>query len=156
MKAILTTLVAFVSLVATAEITEFRNGMPFAKEGFGVRRNFYMSGRISAKASDIANVFQLNYIGSQKHTALRFYDSNENCTFGRFMVPQVIIGEKRYRLTFENTTPVINATLSLLTKRWAIWMPTSGFMASSSLMISTSMPPSLPCSPSTASMKPSY
>lgn len=104
MKAILTTLVAFVSLVATAEITEFRNGMPFAKEGFGVRRNFYMSGRISAKASDIANVFQLNYIGSQKHTALRFYDSNENCTFGRFMVPQVIIGEKRYRLTFENTT----------------------------------------------------
>ena len=104
MKVILTTLVAFVSFVATAEITEFRNGMPFAKEGFGVRRNFYMSGRISAKVADIAGVFELNYIGSQPHTALRFYSSNENCTFGRFMVPQVIIGDRRYRLTFENTT----------------------------------------------------
>ena len=101
---LLAALSAFVTAAATDEITEFRDGMPFAKEGFGVRRNFYMSGRISAKASDIANVFQLNYIGRQKHTALRFYDSNENCTFGRFMVSQVIIGERRYRLTFENTT----------------------------------------------------
>lgn len=89
---------------AAAEIVEFREGMPFAERGFGVRRNFYMSGRISAKVADIANVFQVNYVGRQAHTALRFYESNENCSFGRFMMPQVIVGERRYRLEFENTT----------------------------------------------------
>ena len=104
MKKILSVLAVFASFAALAEITEFRDGMPFAREGFGVRRNFYMSGRISAKVADIGNVFELNYIGFQRHGACRFYSSNENCTFGRFMVPQVIIGERRYRLPFENTT----------------------------------------------------
>ena len=37
MKKRLTTLMALASLTALAEITEFRDGMPFAREGFGVR-----------------------------------------------------------------------------------------------------------------------
>lgn len=84
-------------------IAEYRDSLPFSKSGFGVRRNFYMSGRISAKVADINGVFELNYIGKQPHNALRFYSSNENCTWGRLMVPQVIIGDTRYRLRFENT-----------------------------------------------------
>lgn len=104
MKRAIAALAVLAGVSATAEIAEFRDGMPFSREGFGVRRNFYMSGRISVKVSDIANIFQVNYIGSQAHTALRFYEGAENCTFGRFMMPQVIIGDNRYRLTFENTT----------------------------------------------------
>jgi hypothetical protein len=74
-----------------------------ARDGFGVRRNFYMSGRLSAKVSDIAGVFEVNYIGRQPYRALRFYSSNENCTWGRFIVPQVIVDGKRYRLPFDET-----------------------------------------------------
>ena len=62
-----------------------------------------MSGRLSAKVSDIAGVFEVNYIGRQPYRALRFYSSNENCTWGRFMVPQVIVDGKRYRLPFGET-----------------------------------------------------
>ena len=84
--------------VVRAEITEFRDSMAYAAEGFGVRRNFYQSERISVKVADIAGIFEVNYVGRQPHTARRFYSSNENCTWGRFLVPQVIVDGVRYRL----------------------------------------------------------
>ena len=80
-------------LIAAATLSLSAFASP-ARDGFGVRRNFYMSGRLSAKASDIAGVFEVNYIGRQPYRALRFYSSNENCTWGRFMVPQVIVDGK--------------------------------------------------------------
>lgn len=87
-----------------AEITEFRDSMAYAEEGFGVRRNFYQSGRISVKVADIAGIFEVNYIGRQPHTARRFYSSNENCSWGHFLVPQVIVDGVRYRLEYRSTT----------------------------------------------------
>ena len=80
------------------------DGLPFAEKGFGVRRNFYQSGRISVKASDISGPFAVYYIGKQPHTKGLFYSAAEQCTWSRFMAPQVMIGENRYRLTFSNTT----------------------------------------------------
>lgn len=79
------------------------DGLPCAKEGFGVRRNFYQSGRISAKVADIAGIFELNYVGKQPFRNQRFYSSNEQCTFCRCLVPQVLIDGTPYRLTFANT-----------------------------------------------------
>lgn len=90
--------------VVRAEITEFRDSMAYAAEGFGVRRNFYQSERISVKVADIAGIFEVNYVGRQPHTARRFYSSNENCTWGRFLVPQVIVDGVRYRLEYRSTT----------------------------------------------------
>lgn len=82
----------------------FQNGIPSAPQGFGVRRNFYQSGRISAKVADIAGVFELDYVGKQHFRNQRFYSSNEQCTFLRCMVVQVLIDGRPYRLPFENTT----------------------------------------------------
>lgn len=79
------------------------DGMPFAKKGFGVRRNFYLSGRISAKVADVSGIFELNYVGRQPFQRQRFYSSNEQCAFMRCVVPQVIIDGMPYRLKFENT-----------------------------------------------------
>ena len=79
-------------------------GLPFAREGFGVRRNFYQSGRISAKVSDIAGLFELNYVGSQPYHKQNFYRSAaENCHWMHGFVPYVLIDDVPYRLTFENT-----------------------------------------------------
>ena len=83
---------------------QFKNGLPFAASGFGVRRNFYQSGRISAKVADIAGVFELNYVGRQHFNNQRFWSSNEQCAFFRCMVVQVLVDGRPYRLTFENTT----------------------------------------------------
>ena len=91
-------------LCAVAAIDGFdAEGLPYAHEGFGVRRNFYQSGRISAKVADIAGIFELDYVGKQPFMNQRFYSSNEQCTFCRCMVPQVLIDDKPYRLTFKNT-----------------------------------------------------
>ena len=79
------------------------DGMPYVREGFGVRRNFYQSGRISAKVSDISGIFELNYVGRQPFRNQRFYSSNEQCTFCRCLVVQALIDDKPYRLTFNNT-----------------------------------------------------
>lgn len=103
-KSTMAALAALAALTGFAEISEFRDGMPFSREGFGVRRNFYMSGRVSVQVADVANIFSVSYVGSQAHQRHRFYAANENCTFGRFLTPQVIVGDRRYRLTFENTT----------------------------------------------------
>lgn len=81
----------------------FENGLPFAASGFGVRRNFYLSGRISAKVADIAGVFELDYVGKQPFKSQRFFSSNEQCAFLRCMVVQALIDGRPYRLTFENT-----------------------------------------------------
>ena len=69
-------LVATVVLTACAALSAgaARDG------GFGVRRNFYMSGRISAKVADIAGIFEVNYVGRQPYGAQTFYSSNENCS----------------------------------------------------------------------------
>lgn len=92
-------------LCAVAAIEGFdADGLPYARQGFGVRRNFYQSGRISAKVADIAGIFELNYVGKQPFRNQRFYSVNEQCTFLRCFVPQVLVDGKPYRLTFSNTT----------------------------------------------------
>ena len=91
------------ALAMTGKI-EFKNGLPFAAEGFGVRRNFYASGRITAKVSDIAGVFELDYVGRQHFKNQRFYSAGEQCTFQRCMVVQALVDGRPYRLAFENTT----------------------------------------------------
>ena len=79
-------------------------GLAFAHEGFGVRRNFYQSGRISAKVSDIAGLFELNYVGAQPFTKQTFYQSAaENCHWMHGFDPYVLIDDVPYRLTFANT-----------------------------------------------------
>jgi len=92
-------------LCAVAAIDGFdAEGMPFAHEDFGVRRNFYQSGRISAKVSDIAGLFELNYVGSQPYHKQNFYRSAaENCHWMHGFAPYVLIDDVPYRLTFENT-----------------------------------------------------
>ena len=105
MKMPMTVLLCALSLGAYAAIDGFNaDGLPYAGDGFGVRRNFYQSGRISAKVADIAGIFELNYVGKQPFRNQRFYSSNEQCTFCRCLVPQVLIDDNPYRLTFENTT----------------------------------------------------
>ena len=91
-------------LCAVAAIDGFdADGLPYAKEGFGVRRNFYQSGRISAKVSDIAGLFELNYVGSQPCHKQNFYRSAaENCHWMHGFAPYVLIDDVPYRLTFEN------------------------------------------------------
>lgn len=80
-------------------------GMPYAREGFGVRRNFYQSGRISVKVSDIAGIFELDYVGRQPYHKQRFFRSDaENCHWHHGFDPYVLIDDAPYRLTFENTT----------------------------------------------------
>ena len=90
---------------AVAAIDGFdAEGLPFAREGFGVRRNFYQSGRISAKVSDMAGLFELNYVGSQPYHKQNFYRSAaENCHWMHGFAPYVLIDDVPYRLTFENT-----------------------------------------------------
>lgn len=90
---------------AVAAIDGFdTDGLPYAKEGFGVRRNFYQSGRISAKVSDIAGIFELNYVGAQPFKKQTFYRSAaENCHWMHGFDPYVLIDDVPYRLTFANT-----------------------------------------------------
>ena len=90
---------------AVAAIEGFdADGLPYAREGFGVRRNFYQSGRISAKVSDIAGLFELNYVGLQPYRKQNFYRSAaENCHWMHGFAPYVLIDDVPYRLTFENT-----------------------------------------------------
>ena len=90
---------------AVAAIDGFdAEGLPYAREGFGVRRNFYQSGRISAKVSDIVGLFELNYVGSQPYRKQNFYRSAaENCHWMHGFAPYVLIDDVPYRLTFENT-----------------------------------------------------
>ena len=58
------------------------DGLPYAREGFGVRRNFYQSGRLSAKVADIAGIFELNYVGRPPFTRQRAFSSAaENCAW---------------------------------------------------------------------------
>ena len=87
-----------------SEAISFRDNLPFAASGFGVRRNFYQSGRISAKMSDIAGLFELNYVGSQPYRKQNFYRSvAENCHWMHGFAPYVLIDDVPYRLTFANT-----------------------------------------------------
>ena len=99
------TLALTVPLCAVAAIDGFdADGLPYAKEGFGVRRNFYQSGRISAKVSDIAGLFELNYVGLQPYWKQNFYRSAaENCHWMHGFAPYVLIDDVPYRLTFANT-----------------------------------------------------
>ena len=92
-------------LCAVAAIDGFdAGGLPYAKEDFGVRRNFYQSGRISAKVSDIAGLFELNYVGAQPFRKQNFYRSSaENCHWMHGFDPYVLIDDVPYRLTFANT-----------------------------------------------------
>jgi len=79
-------------------------GMPYARQGFGVRRNFYQSGRISAKVSDIAGIFELNYVGAQPFQQQCFFRSSaENCHWNHCFDPYVLVDDAPYRLTFEKT-----------------------------------------------------
>ena len=107
MKTICGIILALLTLpfCAVAEIDGFdADGLPYAKEGFGVRRNFYQSGRISAKVSDIAGIFGLNYVGAQPFKKQTFYRSaSENCHWMHGFDPYVLIDDVPYRLTFANT-----------------------------------------------------
>ena len=79
-------------------------GLPFAHEGFGVRRNFYQSGRLSAKVADIAGIFELNYVGRQPFTRQRAFSSAaENCAWTHQFTPYALVGDRPYRLTFADT-----------------------------------------------------
>ena len=106
-KTFFLTAIAFACFVAPglapAEITEFREGMPYAERGFGVRRNFYASGRLGCQASDIANVYKVYYVGAQPFSRQCLYSAAENCTWGRCLVPQVEIDGVPYRLEFNRT-----------------------------------------------------
>ncbi|MBQ3747920.1 MAG: hypothetical protein II863_11000 [Kiritimatiellae bacterium] len=99
------TLALAAPLCSVAAIDGFdADGLPYAKEGFGVRRNFYQSGRISAKVSDIAGIFGLNYVGAQPFKKQTFYRSaSENCHWMHGFDPYVLIDDVPYRLTFANT-----------------------------------------------------
>ena len=90
---------------SATEIDGFNDeGLPYKKEGFGVRRNFYQSGRLSVKYADIAGIFELNYVGKQPFTSQKMYASAaENCTWMHQFTPYVLIDGMPYRLTFENT-----------------------------------------------------
>ena len=96
----------FQSVCAFGAIDGFdAQGMPYVREGFGVRRNFYQSGRISAKVSDIAGIFELNYVGAQPFQKQCFFRSSaENCHWNHCFDPYVLIDDVPYRLTFEKTT----------------------------------------------------
>lgn len=93
------------SLAACGAIDGFdADGLPYAREGFGVRRGFYQSGRISAKVSDIAGLFELNYVGRQPFTRQKMFSSAfENCVWMHQFTPFVLIGDRPYRLTFADT-----------------------------------------------------
>ena len=96
---------AIMAGVCLADIDGFNDeGLPYKKEGFGVRRNFYQSGRLSVKYADIAGIFELNYVGKQPFTSQKMYSSAaENCTWAHQFTPFVHIDGVPYRLTFENT-----------------------------------------------------
>ncbi len=104
-KVLTAALALFSAGVALAEIDGFnKEGLPYAKEGFGVRRNFYQSGRLSVKYADIAGMFELNYVGKQPFTSQKMFSSSaENCTWVHQFTPFVLIDGVPYRLTFENT-----------------------------------------------------
>lgn len=80
------------------------DGLPYAREGFGVRRNFYQSGRLSAKVADIAGLFELNYVGRQPFTRQKMFSSAfENCAWMHQFTPYALVGDRPYRLTFADT-----------------------------------------------------
>ena len=81
----------------------FRDGLPVCPAGFGLRRNFYVSGRISAKVADIGGIFSLHYIGRQPNSAHTILVQNENTTFARLLEPQVEVDGRWYRLPFGRT-----------------------------------------------------
>ena len=84
--------------------TYTEEGLPFAPTGFGLLRNIYCSGRISCRYAAIEGISELSYIGRQpNHQALMFSAPAENCAYGRVFVPQVLIDDLPYRLTFSNT-----------------------------------------------------
>ncbi len=96
--------VALACGVARAEISEWTDAdLAYARDGFGVVRNFYVNGRISAKVAAISGVFSFNYVGKQDYSKFNFININENCVFGRIFVPQVLIDDVPYRLTYHNT-----------------------------------------------------
>ena len=81
----------------------FRDGLPVCAAGFGLRRNFYVSGRISAKVADIGGLFSLHYVGRQPHTAHTILVQNENASYMRLLDPQVEVDGRWYRLPFDRT-----------------------------------------------------
>lgn len=93
------------ALAAQGAIDGFdADGLPYAREGFGVRRNFYQSGRLSAKVADIAGIFELNYVGRQPFTRQRAFSSAaENCAWTHQFTPYALVGDRPYRLTFADT-----------------------------------------------------
>lgn len=87
-------------------ISETRDGLPFAKDGFGVIRNFYQSGRLSARISAIQGVFAVHYNNFKglRGQPWTYFGAEENAVYTRIFLPQVLIDGQPYRLYFSNTT----------------------------------------------------
>ena len=74
-----------------------------AVDGFGVRRESYVSGRVSAKVSETAGIFQLFHFGSNDVRRCVF-SGEENCSWARCLALQAVVGKERYRIPWGKVT----------------------------------------------------
>lgn len=75
----------------------------FAK-GFGVRRNVYANGRMSATCSDVNGIFKLQWYGPELRSGRHnFMETTENGTFSNIFRMDAVIDGLSYRLPYENT-----------------------------------------------------
>ncbi len=85
-------------------ITEFRDGLPFAAEGFGVKRNVYVSGRINCSVGENGGVFRLGYLGTQLWNNFDLLAVPEASVFQQLFRLHVLIDGTAYRMEYCNTT----------------------------------------------------
>lgn len=78
--------------------------VPSFDHGFGVRRNIYASGRLTAACSDMNGIFRLAWYGPElrngRHT---FMETSENTTFANIFRVDAVIDGAAYRLTYGKT-----------------------------------------------------
>jgi len=84
-------------------IITYQDDLPFSAEGFGLARNLYCSGRISAMVGSHGGLTQVNFQGNQPNTRFRILEAKETEIFFKLARVQVLLDGIPYRLTFANT-----------------------------------------------------
>jgi len=85
-------------------ITQFRDSLPYAEHGFGIKRNVYVSGRINVSVGENGGIFRLGYLGSQKWNNFDLFTVSEAAVFNQLFRIHILIDDIAYRAEFNHTT----------------------------------------------------
>lgn len=82
---------------------DFAKTVPSAARGFGLNQTKYMSGRTSASVSQHGGLGEIRYFGNQPIGAALFFKADVGGGFDKLFRLQLMIEDRAYYLTFEDT-----------------------------------------------------